>query len=57
MGAICLDTLRVEKTFFFNLEKVVSVQRQIGYAVEVLQKFQIFYGNFLKELFQQTADM
>lgn len=44
-------------TIFFNLEKAVDVQRQTGYAVAVLQKFQIFDGNFLKELFQQTANM
>lgn len=43
--------------FFWNLEKVAAIQRQIGYAVEVLEKFHIFYGNFLKESFQQTANI
>lgn len=43
--------------FSFNLDKVVAVQRKIGNAVGVLETFKIFYGNFLKELFQQTANM
>lgn len=38
--AMYLDTLRKIKLFFY-LETAVAVQRQIGNAVGVLQKFQM----------------
>lgn len=54
MQAMYLGTLRNIKLFFYYLETAVAVQRQVGYAVGVLQKFQIFFMvMFLKELLQQ----